>query len=1017
MSGQALPGLSLSSSLSSLDGIEETVATISGTVTGDDGQPLIGATVRVQGANRGALTDENGRYQIEAEPGQTLSFSYLGFITQSILVGSQTTIDVKMEPADAQLDDVVITALGIQRETKALTYSAQNVNTKEISEARALNVVNSLSGKVAGLSISPSGAGVGAPSRVILRGNRSINGNSQPLYVVDGVPIIGDITNVNPDDIASITVLKGPNAAALYGNRANNGAIVITTKTGTAGGYQVNLSSTYIANSPIILTDYQNEYGQGNNGQYGASSEQAWGPKMTGQSVASWSPDPNWSTPTYSLTGQPDNVADFYQTGHNWATNVSINAGNATSRTYFSYTFTDAAGVVPGNDLSRHNLNLRVTNKLADRLTLDSKLTYIRQQIDNELPQGENFANPNRHAVRLPRNIRTEDVSVFEYTDATGRNRQNYWNPGSNGGANPYWIINRAINQRNQDRVIGFVSMKYDITDNLFVQARSAVDRIFNTGQDRNWQDNYIFADNGTFRTFQNEALEWNTDLLLSYSDNLTDDIFLSVSAGANARKERGSGVDANTGVALTVPNFFALGNTQNERASYSFGQPRDVNSVYAFAQLAWKDAIFLDVTARNDWTSTLPRENWSIFYPSVGLNAVLSELIDLPSFITFAKIRGSWAEVGNDTNPFQTLRTASVFSGGVNGYLQLSTTIPNDNLLPESTRSIELGADLRFVNNRVGLDITWYKSNSLNQLFSVALPVGSGASQFFTNGGDVENRGIEGILSLRPVELGKFQWDITFNYTRNRSTVIQINDERPSITVSGDFLRSFRIEQGREWGEVYSRGFERNDDGAIVVGSDGLPIITSGLTTLVANYNPDWLGGIRNEINYGDLFFSFLVDMRFGGSITSLTNAIMYGDGLTTQTLAGREGGVFGADIFPGETAVKEDGTPNDIQITAEAFWQKVGGRNAPVGEAFSYDATNIRLREVVLGYNFRFGNGPISGLRTSLVGRNLLFFYNAAGDIDPEVLVGTGTASEGFSSFGPPTMRTYGLSINLEF
>lgn len=994
------------------------LATYRGTITAVDGEVLSGASVRVKGTTRGTLADGEGRYEIEASAGETLIFNFIGYATKEVVLGDNTTVNVSLDLEDALADEVVITALGIERQAKSLTSAAQNVNTEDLSKARALNVGESLSGKVAGISVSPSGAGVGAPARIILRGNRSISGNSQPLYVVDGVPILGDITDVNPDDIESISVLKGPNAAALYGNRANNGAIVITTKRGATGGFNISVSSTYMANQPIILTDYQNEYGQGNTGQYSPASEQAWGPRM-GTTVDHWSPDPNFPTQTYTLAGQPDNVSDFFQTGYNWATNVSINAGTEKTQTYFSYTFTDAQGIVPNNNLARHNAHVRITNKLADKLTLDTKLNYIREDVDNQLPEGENFANPVRHALRLPRNIRTEDVSIFEYTDVEGSNRQHYWNPGSNGGANPYWSINRATNQRDVDRIIGFASLKYEITDNISIMARTALDRFISQGEDRLWVDNYIIGDNGRYTVSRGEFYEWNNDLLLSYNDNITDDISLSVNLGANARKERGSSLSANTGDALIVPNFFTIGNTSDNRANHSFGSPRDVNSIYGFAQLGYKDAIYLDITGRNDWSSTLPIDNASFFYPSFGLSAILSELTDMPDWVTFLKLRGSYAIVGNDTGPFQTLRTASVGAGGNNGFLSLSTTIPNENLLPEETTSLELGADLRFFNNRVGLDFTWYQSNSKNQLFSIALPVGSGASQFFTNGGDVENKGIEMVLSLRPVQTNDFQWDILFNFTRNRSTVIQINDQRPSITVAGDFLRSFRIEQGRPWGEVYSRGFQKDDQGRVIVGENGLPLVTDGLTELVANYNPDWLGGIRNELNYKGLNLSFLVDVRVGGSVTSLTNAIIYADGLTEQTLQGREGGlIFGQDGFFDEyEAVTESGEPNNFATTAEDFWRNFGGRNAPVGEAFSYSATNVRMRELVFGYRLPVNLTGVKGVTLSVVGRNLFFFYNAAGDIDPEVLVGTGKASEGFQSFAPPTMRSIGGSIKIDF
>ncbi len=1003
--------------------------TVSGTVTDTDGESLIGVNILEAGTSNGTVTDFDGNYSMPVSDGATLIFSYTGYADQSILVGAQTILDVTLEEGVA-LDEIVVTALGISREKKSLSYSAQNVETEDISKARALNVVNSLSGKVSGISVSPSGSGVGGASRVILRGNRSIAGSSEPLYVIDGVPILGDPSDVNPDDIASISVLKGPNAAALYGNRANNGAIIITTKQGTEGGFKVSLNTTYTGSSPILLNNFQNEFAQGNSGQYSGSSEDSWGPRISGQSVDHWSNDPNFSGGgTYSLAAQPDNVSDFYQTGTNVATNLAISGGTEKSQTYFSYTFTDAEGVVPGNALKRHNIHLRITNKLMDRLTLDAKVNYIKEDIANSIPGGENYANANRHILRLPRTIRTQDVSIHEFTDPSGLNRQHYWNPGSNGGANPYWTINRNINERDLDRIVAFASLRYELMDGLSIQVRSAFDRVNRQNDSRNANDSYIIADNGTFDLTKSDQYEWNNDVLATYSKKVNEDLSISLNVGANTRRERGSTLRGfvERGTGLIVPNFFALSNTNDGFTANDFGTtgtsyPRDVNSVYGFANIGYKDAIFLDITGRNDWSSTLPRSNWSFFYPSVGLTAVLSDLTTMPDFITFAKLRASWAEVGNDTNPFQTLRTASLAAGGANGFLNISGTIPNADLLPEKTKSIEVGADLRFMRNRIGLDVTYYKTNSENQLFSVALPVGSGASQFFTNGGDVENKGIEALLSISPVKTKDFAWDLTFNFTKNNSTVVKINDERPRIQVASDFLRAYFIEQGEPFGNVFSRGFVRQVEGdqnsPIVVDADGIPLVTGGRTVLAANYNPDWLGGISNTLNYKNAYLSFLIDMRIGGSVTSMTNAIVYGGGHTEETLFGREGAVFGeGEWAKWGTTVNEDGSPNNKTITAEQYWNRVGGRNAPVGEAFAVDATNIRLRELVLGYTLPIKNDHISAVRVSVVGRNLFFFSNKAGDFDPEVITTTAKQGEGFQSFAPPTMRTFGVNLGIDF
>ena len=999
--------------------------TVSGRVTSSvDGSPLPGVSVLVKGTTTGTSTDADGRFTISVpDNNAVLVLSFIGFTTQEIPVGTQTNIAISMSEDATELSEVVVTALGIEREKKALTYSVQEVGTQEMSQARELNVINSLSGKVAGISINRAGTGVGAGTRVLLRGNRSISGDSQPLYIVDGVPLNGDISDINPDDVQSITVLKGPNAAALYGSRANNGAIVVTTKTGqnTGRGFNVDVNSTYMFETPLLLTNYQNEYGQGNNQVYSPNSENSWGPRMTGEMVPHWSPDPNRPVSEYAFSPQPDNVRDFFRTGQNFATTLAITTGTEKSQTYFSYTYTDAKGVVPTNDLIRHNVNLRLTNKLTEKLTLDAKLNYIREDIDNQLAQGESFDNPMRHAYRLPRNIRTEDIERFQYLNAEGVIRQNYWNVGSNGGANPYWTINRNLKKDITDRVIALASLKYQIAEGLSIMGRSAIDRGFGKNEIRFYNDSYIFAQNGRFTIGSSEAMEWNNDFLISYEKTFNNDWAFNINAGGNSRKNRNSGLSTNTGPSLTVPNFFALGNTQQVLATHNVGGPKDVNSLYGFGQIIFKNAIFLDLTARNDWSSTLPPDNWSYFYPSVGLNVVVSDLMEMPQFFSFAKVRGSYAKVGNDTSPYQLQRTAALAAGGNGGYITLSGTLPNRNLLPEETISLEVGADLRFFMNRLGIDFTYYKTNSTNQLFTVALPVGSGATSFFTNGGDVQNNGVELVLTGTPVSIGDFSWDITANFARNISLVKKINDQRPSVEVGGDFLRRFRIEEGKPFGEVYSRGLLRDDQGRVLVEANGLPRVTPGFTVRVANYNPDWLAGIQNAFSFKNFRLSFLIDMRKGGSISSLGNAIIYADGLTEETLEGREGGlIFGENFYEHETAVLADGTPNNVPITAEQFWLKVGGRNAPVGEIFTVDATNIRFREAVLSYSLpsaMLSNGPFRKVSVSFVGRNLFFLSNKANNIDPDVTVGTAAIGAGYDAFGPPTARSYGFNLNLGF
>ena len=497
--------------------------TVSGTVTdAADGSPLPGVNVLVQGTTNGTQTDFDGNYSIDVEEGNVLVFSYLGMSSQSVTVGSSNTYDVSMSEDASLLDEVVVTALGVKRQKKSLTYATQGVDPEGIDEARPqANLVNSLQGKVAGLSIQTSGNGVSGASKVVLRGNRSIAGSSQVLYIVDGVPLGGDISDISPDDIASINVLKGANAAALYGARANNGAIIITTKTGTSDRMTIDINSTITALTGNILFDYQNQFGQGSGGVYNPASTGSWGPALNGTVVDGWQPQ---SPDSYALTPQPDNVKDFMQTGFNLANNISIRGGNEKMQTFFGYTHELRNGIVPDNDLKRHNVSFKIDNNLLNnKLVLSAKVNYIRSDLKNLLDTGESFSNPWRHAYRLPRNIRTADAEVYQYRDASGNIRQNYWKPGDNGGANPYWTINKNLKDIATNRIIGYMSFTYNFAENLSLMLRTALDQNSETREDRLHNDSYIIADNGNYVTRNETSYEWNSDFLLSYNKDLSD--------------------------------------------------------------------------------------------------------------------------------------------------------------------------------------------------------------------------------------------------------------------------------------------------------------------------------------------------------------------------------------------------------------------------------------------------------------------------------------------------------------
>ncbi len=997
---------------------------VSGRVTdASDNLPLPGVSVKVKGILVGTTTDLDGRYSIVVPDGSNiLVFTYIGFTTQEIVVDNKTTIDVTLKTSSSVLNEVVVTALGIKREAKSLSYSTQSVSTKELTEARELNVVNSLQGKVAGLSINSSGTGVGAEARVVLRGNRSISGDSQPLYIIDGVPIRGNPSNLSLDNIASINILKGPNAAALYGSAAQNGAIVIETKNGVQG-MDVSFNNTFMVMDPVLSIPFQNTYGQGQSGIYQKTAEVAWGPLLDGRTVSSWSLNPAQASNTYAFSPQPTNKIDAYNTGSSYASSLFASVGSEKTQSAFSYTFNNATGILPDNKLQRHNLSVRINNKFSKRMSMDSKIDYINQRINNKLAEGESNFNPNRQIYTMPSNINLADARQFEYVDGNGAIRQNFWNSTTTTGANPFWTLNRNPNVNLTERVIAMTSLTYNFTTALKFMVRGSYDGASGTMEEKLYNGTYVRAPDGRYSLNKSNDYLLNGDALLSYSGKFISDLTSSFSVGANIQRKRDKAVNSNTGTSMIIPNFFTLSNTNLPVTIDLPGQSSDIQSVYAFANFGWKDWLFADITGRNDWSSTLPTSSRSYFYPSVGLSAVLSDAIsNMPSVISFAKIRASWASVGNSAPPYMLDRSAAFRAGGNFGFLQFNSILPNPDLLPEKTESTELGLDVRFFKARLGLDFTLYKTNTYNQLFTIALPVGSGAAQYFTNGGEVENRGFEALVTGIPVKTDKITWETNINFATNRNMVLEISDERPRIVVGSDpYVREFVIEQGQPYGQIYSKGFVRDANQRVVVGTNGLPKLTAGRTVQIANFNPDWTGGISNSINWGKLNLSFLIQHRQGGSMVSMTNAILTGSGLTEQTLEGRDGNlIFGQNVFKNETAVKEDGTPNNIAVKAETFWLGVGGRNSPVGEAFVGSATNTRFRELTLGYDVPaklISRLPVSNMRISLVGRNLFYLYRESPDIDADLMQGTTPDSEGFQSFAPPTTRSIGLNLKIDF
>lgn len=1005
---------------SELVDLQQTV--VSGRVTDSEGEGLPGVNIMVKETTIGTVTDVKGDYRLTVpDNAETLVFTSIGYLTEEVKVGNQNEINISMVEDIKSLSEVVVTAFGLEREKKSLSYATQEVETQQISEARELNVVNSLQGKVAGLSINTSGAGVGSEARVVLRGNRSISGDNQPLYVIDGVPTQGSPQDLSPDMISSINVLKGPNAAALYGSAAQNGAIIIETIRGRKGEVKVSLNNTFMIQDPSIPLSFQNEYGQGIGGNYDNRSEEAWGPKMNGQMVDHWSLDPE-SPSQYAFTADPDNKRDAFQRGHNLASNVIATMGGDKTQSLFSYTLTNAEGIVPNNELTRHNAAVRINSELTNRLKLDTKLEFMQQKLNNRIVHGASNYNPVMQIYKLPPNIQSADIRNYDYINQDGFLRQNFFNPNTTIGANPYWTMNRNLNETSRTRALLMTSLTYAITEDLQVMARGAYDMANNTGEEIYYNDTYTRAPNGAYSVNKNESSMFNGEFLFTYSKDVTSDWDVNVNFGGATRSLRSNSISASASP-LVVPNFFAINNAVQPGTSFYPGSNTDLQSLYAFGQLAYKNALFLDITGRNDWSSTLPVHSRSYFYPSVGLAAVVSDLLTLPDAFSLIKLRGSWAEVGAAASPYMLSRQAYFGQGGRNGFLRLSNQLPNPDLRPETTRSTEIGVDIRFLQNRLGLDLTAYKTNTIDQLFTISLPVGSGAGSYYTNGGNVENKGVEAVLSATPVARKNLTWDMSLNFALNRNMVTAISDERPSIRVGGDgYLRDYIVEQGEPFGQIYAlNAWQRDEQNRVIVGEDGVPL-AGGERRAIGNFMPQWQGGFFNNISAGNFNLSFLIEHRQGGDIVSFTNAILDGSGLTEKTLAGRDGGlVFGENLFPDEIAVTEEGSSNNTEVDAETFWRATGNRNAPYAEAFVEDATSTRLREMTLGYTLPealVSGLNISNVRISLVGRNLFFLYRASDSLEPDFLSqGTGAMAEGFQAFAPPTTRSYGFNLKIDF
>ena len=1002
-------------------------ASVRGTVTRSDGEPIIGANVIELGSNNGTVTDLDGNYQLKVGPNAILEFTYTGYVSQKFTVGTQTIINVTLAEGVA-LSEIIVTALGISRERKSLSYAAQTIQGGQLTQVRDANFVNTLQGKVAGLVVTSASSGVGGATRVNLRGNRSIQSSNNALFVVDGVPVdnstpgqVGNdfggyngsdgVANINPDDIESINVLKGAAASVLYGSRAANGVILITTKKGSAGAISVDVNSGAQFDAPLTLPHLQNEYGQGNGGAFGAKASASWGPKMNNQAVI------DWTGKAQGMVPQPNNISDFFQIGSSFNNSVGIKGGTDKVQSYFSFTNNQAAGVVPGNSLDRNTINLRISTNLSKKFSTDAKVTYVNQILNNKLRSGEESSEV-MNLYKTPRSIRIEDMQNYESEAGV----PTYWTSSSI-YMNPYWTINRTSADEERTRTTGLVSATYQINDDIKVLARVSLDQYTDKGENTFYNNTLLFAWlGGTYQKSFRQVQERNSELLLIGNKKLNNKVKLSYTFGVAdvARKSDFTQTSAN---GLLVPNKFDLGFARNLTVGTGFIE-RDLQSVFGSVQVSLNDYLYFDVTARNDWSSTLPAPH-SYFYPSLGLTAVLSDMVELPSFISFAKLRGSYTRVGNDAAPYLLTQTYSFSQGGVGGFINRDATQAFGELKPELTTSLEFGFDGRFFDNRMGLDVTFYKTNSINQLLSLPLAPASGFSNQYINAGDIENSGVELTLTGSPIKKNDLTWDVMLNYARNVNAIVALHPDIKQTFISSGFVRTagVLVKEGGAYGDLYADGWARTPSGQLIMDGAGKPLVSSTQEYL-GNFNPKFTLGLNNAFSFGKIRLNVLVDARIGGVMTSGSDASLAFDGSSAITTAYREGGW----VLPGVTLSNNEYIPNTYPINAETFWTTVSKGRYSWGQVFTYDATNVRIREAAVGYDITINSQYVKKATLSIVARNLFFLAkgNAIIDIpgiptrkmwfDPDVNLGAGNY-QGVEFGTLPSSRSIGLNLSLSF
>ncbi|MDC1162430.1 SusC/RagA family TonB-linked outer membrane protein [Tenacibaculum sp.] len=1022
--------------------------TITGVVTSQaDGLPLPGVSIVIKGTTKGTETNFDGKYNIKASQGDLLTFSFVGMETISITVGNNSTINVQLEEGTI-LDEVVVTALGIKKEAKKLGYSIQTLKGDNLSKVNSINVANAISGKVTGVQINQNGSGVSGSSAITIRGISSlVPGQNSPLLVVDGVILdngslgqggfsggldYGNAYNdINPDDIQSVNILKGGNATALYGYRGAGGVIVITTKSGKSGDFKVEFNSTSTFDNVLTSPQFQNSYGQGTynaaTGQleYDIQRSGSWGPKLDGSLKQNFD-----GVGTAPYSSQSGDFKDFYTTGNTFTNSIAVSGGSDKTSYRLSYTNLYNTPILKGSNFKRNSISLNTISDISDKFKVQAKISYVKNTARNRPDITDGQANTVRGLILKPRNISNANLAA-NYINADGTPK-NY-----GGGAftmNPYYAINTKINEDYKNRYTGLLSLTYKFTSDLSATARYSQDQSSYSASIFQPIGAFDRAPTGGLVEITNQSTFTNYDLLVSYDKNLSEKLSLSSTLGFSAVENR-SKTNRSQANDLLDSDLFSINNFGKKNVNTLLNQSKS-QSIFGSVQFGYNDYAFWELTARNDWSSTLPVKNASFFYPSAGASFLLDKIFDIQNDnINRIKLRASAAQTGNATSPHL---LSSVFNVSSNTYSGLPLLylgnikldpgaaeegaaagyiIPNGDLVAELSTEYEVGVDASLFDNRLGLDFTYYNKNTKNQILEISLPPTSGAQSKLINAGLVNNSGFEVALTGTPIKNENFKWNTSFNFTKNKNKIVELSPDLPSTIIARQFNDDIQLvaTEGRLYGDLVGSTFRRDANGNKVYDSNGLPIV--GANDVIGNVTPDFLLGINNTLTYKNFELDFLIDIKSGGDVFSFTDKLAASQGTDEITLAGREFYSGGNGIMvPANATI--DGTLDPAIAARGVDPQTYYGRLDNISENWVSDASFVKLRQLSLTYKLPLKflkKLSISKASISYVGRNLAILHKNTKNFDPEV--GFNTSIQGIEFFDMPSTSSHGLKLAVSF